>query len=174
MSGAPRCGRRPGGLSTPLSLTAGRELEIFLDMMASYATDNHSYLLAPAYNRGLSQAEQHLRQQLLALAEQARSEATAEAWGVLDRALADLGYSPNTRVQTEGTVVKVDVRVLTQVSEYLGNYVYMLLDPRTMAPFYVGKGTGTRLAAHGLEAEALSASDEETQAERSRKVARHQ
>ncbi len=25
---------------------AGRELEIFLDMMAAYATDNHSYLLA--------------------------------------------------------------------------------------------------------------------------------
>lgn len=67
--------------------------------------------------------------------------------------------------------MKVDVRVLTQVAEYLGNYVYMLLDPRTMTPFYVGKGTGTRLVAHGLEAEALSAADEETLAERSRKVA---
>lgn len=85
----------PADLHTAIA-AAGRELEIFLDMMAAYATDNHSYLLAPAYNRGLSQGEQHLRQQLLALAEQPRSEATAEAWGVLDRALADLGYSPNT------------------------------------------------------------------------------
>ncbi|MDQ0076802.1 hypothetical protein [Arthrobacter oryzae] len=67
--------------------------------------------------------------------------------------------------------MKIDVRVLTQVAEYLGNYVYLLIDPRTMAPFYVGKGTGTRLAAHGLEAETLSASDDETPVERSRKIA---
>ncbi|MDF9751552.1 hypothetical protein M2428_003023 [Arthrobacter sp. ES3-54] len=49
--------------------------------------------------------------------------------------------------------MKVDVRVLTQVAEYLGNYVYLLLDPRTMAPFYVGKGTGARAVQHGLDAE---------------------
>lgn len=67
--------------------------------------------------------------------------------------------------------MKIDVRVLTQVAEYLGNYVYLLIDPRTMAPFYVGKGKGTRLAAHGLEAETLSASDDETPVERSRKIA---
>lgn len=71
--------------------TAGRELEIFLDMMAAYATDNHSYLLAPAYNRGLTKGEDELRQQLLALAGHERSADTSEVWGVIDAALQDLG-----------------------------------------------------------------------------------
>lgn len=71
---------------------AGRRLEIFLDMLAAYATENHSYLLAPAYTRGLSQDERELREQLLALAKRPRSDATAEVWRVIDDALADLGY----------------------------------------------------------------------------------
>lgn len=71
---------------------AGRKLEIFLDLLAAYATENHSYLLAPAYTRGLSQDERELRQQLLALAERPRSDATAEVWRVIDDALANLGY----------------------------------------------------------------------------------
>jgi hypothetical protein len=71
--------------------TAGRKLEIFLDMMAAYATDNHSYLLAPAYNRGLSKGEEDLRQQLLELAGHERSADTAEVWGVIDAALSELG-----------------------------------------------------------------------------------
>jgi hypothetical protein len=70
---------------------AGRELEIFLDMMMAHATDNHSYLLAPAYNRGLSPHESQLRQQLLVLAEHERSADTAEVWGVIDTALRELG-----------------------------------------------------------------------------------
>ncbi|MFJ5861800.1 SIR2 family NAD-dependent protein deacylase [Pseudarthrobacter sp. NPDC092439] len=70
---------------------AGRELEIFLDMMAAYATDNHSYLLAPAYNGGLSDEEAELRQQLLNLANRKRTTQTAEVWQVIDRALRDLG-----------------------------------------------------------------------------------
>lgn len=73
---------------------AGRELEIFLDMMMAYATDSHSYLLAPAYTRGLSKEENQLRQQLLTLAKQSRAEATAEVWDVLHTALLTLGYSP--------------------------------------------------------------------------------
>ena len=72
-------------------VTAGRELEIFLDMMAAYATDNHSYLLAPAYNQGLDDDELDLRQRLLALAGRKRSAGTAEVWGVLDKALRELG-----------------------------------------------------------------------------------
>lgn len=74
---------------------AGRELEIFLDMMMAYATDNHSYLLAPAYSRGLPPGESELRQQLLTLAQQPRSETSAEVWGVLEDALTSLGYSPD-------------------------------------------------------------------------------
>ena len=51
MSSAPVPNADPADVRIALA-TAGRELEIFLDMMAAYATDNHSYLLAPAYNQG--------------------------------------------------------------------------------------------------------------------------
>ena len=74
--------------------TAGRELEIFLDMMAAYATDNHSYLLAPAYDRGLTRGEDDLRQQLLMLSRHERSADTAEVWDVIDAALRKLGLEP--------------------------------------------------------------------------------
>jgi len=38
-----------------------------------------------------------------------------------------------------------------EVAERLGPfYVYLLVDPRTDRPFYVGKGTGQRLLAHGF------------------------
>jgi hypothetical protein len=90
MSGAPAPDAGPADVHTAL-VTAGRELEIFLDMMAAYATDNHSYLLAPAYNQGLADDELDLRRQLLALAGQKRSAGTAEVWGVLDKALRELG-----------------------------------------------------------------------------------
>jgi hypothetical protein len=66
--------------------------------------------------------------------------------------------------------MKVEQKVLEQVAEYLGNYVYLLLDPRTGIPFYVGKGSRTRVLAHGLEAEALTAADDESSGERSRKL----
>jgi hypothetical protein len=90
MSSAPEQGASPSNVRKAL-VTAGRELEIFLDMMAAYATDNHSYLLAPAYNQGLGDDELALRRQLLALANQDRSAGTAEVWGVLDKALRELG-----------------------------------------------------------------------------------
>ena len=66
--------------------------------------------------------------------------------------------------------MRIDRNVLEQVAEHLGNYVYMLLDPRTSVPFYVGKGSRTRVASHGLEAEALSAAEDESAAEHSRKI----
>ncbi|MET4145478.1 SIR2 family protein [Arthrobacter sp. UYCo732] len=91
MSGsAPATGSAQASVQTAVA-TAGRELEIFLDMMAAYATDNHSYLLAPAYNRGLTKAEDDLRQQLLVLSRHERSVDTAEVWSVIDAALEELG-----------------------------------------------------------------------------------
>lgn len=41
-----------------------------------------------------------------------------------------------------------------EVAHRLGPYyVYLLIDPRTQRPFYVGKGTRDRLLAHGVEAD---------------------
>lgn len=45
-----------------------------------------------------------------------------------------------------------DPRVLEQVANELGLYVYALVDPENGLPFYIGKGRGTRFAAHGREA----------------------
>lgn len=46
----------------------------------------------------------------------------------------------------------INKKVQHQVADELGLYVYMLVDPRTGVPFYVGKGQGERFAAHGKEA----------------------
>jgi hypothetical protein len=59
--------------------------------------------------------------------------------------------------------------VLEQVSSELQAYVYMLVDPVTGVPFYVGKGQGLRHAAHVNEA--LVAVDESLE-DRSRKEAK--
>lgn len=91
MSDAPAQGASSDDVHTAL-VAAGRELEILLDMMAACATDNHSYLLSPAYNQGLADDELKLRRQLLVLASQNRSTGTAEVWGVLDKALRELGF----------------------------------------------------------------------------------
>ncbi|MCC3279897.1 GIY-YIG nuclease family protein [Arthrobacter sp. zg-Y40] len=68
------------------------------------------------------------------------------------------------------TATKHNSRVIEQVASLLGRYVYLLVDPRTRQPFYVGKGIGTRMLAHGLEAEALTPEEEEQDAEHSRKI----
>lgn len=47
---------------------------------------------------------------------------------------------------------EISPKVRRQVADELGLYVYMLVDPRTGVPFYVGKGRGERFAAHGYEA----------------------
>lgn len=57
--------------------------------------------------------------------------------------------------------------VLQQVSNELQAYVYMLVDPESEVPFYVGKGHGLRHADH--LAEALVPAEEGAE-EASRKV----
>jgi hypothetical protein len=59
--------------------------------------------------------------------------------------------------------------VLQQVSDELQAYVYMLVDPETGIPFYVGKGHGLRYSEH--LATALQPVNEEEAEERSRKLA---
>jgi hypothetical protein len=44
--------------------------------------------------------------------------------------------------------VTIDEKVLKQVAGGLGNYVYMLVDPRERTPFYVGKGRRLRFDSH--------------------------
>lgn len=53
----------------------------------------------------------------------------------------------------------LDPKVVDQVSSELSLYVYLLVDPRTNVPFYVGKGRGLRHASH--LAEAVVAQDDE-------------
>lgn len=43
--------------------------------------------------------------------------------------------------------------ILSQVAGELGRYVYLLVDPQTGIPFYIGKGQGERFLAHGYEAD---------------------
>ena len=52
-------------------------------------------------------------------------------------------------------------KVLKQVADELGMYVYMLVDPRNGLPFYVGKGQGLRFTDHGYEADAASENEAE-------------
>ena len=59
--------------------------------------------------------------------------------------------------------------VSQQVSDELQAYVYMLVDPETGIPFYVGKGHGLRYSEH--LATALQPVNEEEAEERSRKLA---
>ncbi|WP_347110159.1 SIR2 family protein [Paenarthrobacter sp. S56] len=84
------------GAKRTAAAIAGRELEVFLDMMAAYATESHSYLLSPLYYRGMTEAEADLRGQLLALASSERSADTAEVWGVIDEAMRRLGWTPDS------------------------------------------------------------------------------
>lgn len=71
-------------------------------------------------------------------------------------------------------MVTTDPQVLRQVAEQLGHYVYVLIDPRDSVPFYVGKGIGTRMLDHGIDAANLSVTEEEDDGEVSRKLGRIQ
>ena len=59
--------------------------------------------------------------------------------------------------------MEIDTTVLKQVSDELQEYVYMLVDPDSGVPFYVGKGTPSALRRpqdrdadfHGRGAQAL-------------------
>lgn len=51
----------------------------------------------------------------------------------------------------------VSEAVIRQVADELGRYVYLLVDPQTGVPFYVGKGRGQRFTSHGHEADWIKA-----------------
>jgi hypothetical protein len=67
-------------------------------------------------------------------------------------------------------MITEDPRVLAQVASERGNYVYVLVDPRDSTPFYIGKGVGTRMLQHGIDAAQLTA--DEAEDEGSRKLQR--
>ncbi len=46
--------------------------------------------------------------------------------------------------------VQYNRRVVEQIAEHLGNYVYLLVDPRDGRPFYAGKGQGSRMLSHRI------------------------
>ncbi len=64
----------------------------------------------------------------------------------------------------------LSAQVIAQVSERLGQCVYMLVDPRDARPFYVGKGRGVRMLAHGLEARNDVVEDDGTKVARIREI----
>lgn len=54
--------------------------------------------------------------------------------------------------EPEGLVVATERTKIDAVAHELGLYVYLLVDPRSGVPFYVGRGRGLRYASHGVEA----------------------
>lgn len=76
---------------------AARRLEIFLDMLAAYSSDSHSFFLAPHYAGGMSPEDLSLRKQLLDLAETNKGQAGRAAWHVLKDSLTTMGWDPSYR-----------------------------------------------------------------------------
>lgn len=74
--------------------------------------------------------------------------------------------SENGLITSDHAAEQPNQDVQKQVSDELGLYVYMLVDPRDGLPFYVGKGRGVRYDAHRYEAEDVS----EDEAEKSAKL----
>lgn len=59
------------------------------------------------------------------------------------------------------------------IRDHIGPYyVYLLIDPETKTPFYVGKGTRDRAWSHGLEAAMLGPDEDETAEETGEKLRR--
>ncbi len=62
-------------------------------------------------------------------------------------------------------------RLPSEVGTRLGPfYVYVLVDPRSDEVFYVGKGTGARLLAHGLAADLASERGQSRKLDRIREI----
>ncbi|QYF91099.1 SIR2 family protein [Arthrobacter sp. PAMC25284] len=71
---------------------AARTLEIFLDALIAYSSDSHSFLLADAYDGGLSPDERKLREALLTLKSLPAANGASSAAPVIDRMLRELGW----------------------------------------------------------------------------------
>ena len=82
----------PGEISD--DTVAARRLEIFLDMLAAYSSDSHSFFLAPHYAGGMSPDDLSLRKQLLGLADSNKGQAGLAAWHVLEESLTSMGWDP--------------------------------------------------------------------------------
>ena len=71
---------------------AARTLEIFLDALIAYSSDSHAFLLADAYDGGLTSDERNLREALLALKSLPAANGASSAAPVIDRMLRELGW----------------------------------------------------------------------------------
>jgi hypothetical protein len=83
-----------------------------------------------------------------------------------------VGKSADMRTET----LEIDRHVVEQVAEHLGNYVYLLVDPQG-SPFYVGKGTASRMLSHWddrrtVDAAELTEPADEDEVEATKKRAR--
>lgn len=71
---------------------AARSLEIFLDALVAYSSDNHSFLLAPHYEGGLQEQERELRKSLLKLTGLQATQGTNGSGPIIQRMLRELGW----------------------------------------------------------------------------------
>ncbi|WP_308466964.1 SIR2 family NAD-dependent protein deacylase [Rathayibacter soli] len=83
----------PMGAGTERLQEASRMLEIFLDALLAFSTDNHTYLLDPDFRSVLNQADKALAEGLLQLAAGASDAMrSSSAWPAIARAFADVGF----------------------------------------------------------------------------------
>lgn len=73
---------------------SGRQLEIFLDAVATYASDDHSWLLDPRFESLLPVGERPLAERVRELADEIdRASADGNAWSALAQQLGKFGVS---------------------------------------------------------------------------------
>ncbi|MFJ6548506.1 LEM-3-like GIY-YIG domain-containing protein [Microbacterium sp. NPDC091676] len=65
---------------------------------------------------------------------------------------------------------QMNPQVRRQVADELGLYVYMLVDPESGIPFYVGKGRGERYSTHGTDAMLAADLDPDATSEKIRRI----
>lgn len=83
----------PMGEAASIVADSARALEIFLDALLAFATDGHSYLLAPGYEAVLEEPDKALRKSLLDLVRNADDQQRSTgSWLAVEELLKELGW----------------------------------------------------------------------------------